>query len=328
MDPQLIATTGRDDLALVYLLQFGEDAALTVETVDSIDPRFARSEKSVIILSTQFGCPVGCTMCDAGSDFRGNLSAAQMLAQIRWVVSRRPEVMQSAKLKIHFARMGEPALNEGVLEALSQLPRLFEELSGKSMPDACPGLLPCIASVAPIGRRAFFEKLMEIKRALYTGRFQLQLSLNSTDETARRKLMPIAQLPLDELSDIGERFFEPGDRKVVLNFALSKGIPVDADKLAKWFNPERFMIKLTPLNPTEQAEQSGLASVLSPAAPEAAEALVARFEQLGFDTIVSIGEPEEIAIGSNCGQLARSRRAQPQPIVVTKATTSALTLRA
>jgi len=298
-EPRLLAVTGDDALALVFALQLGADEQFSVETVDSIDPRYPRSEKSVIILSTQFGCPVGCPMCDAGAAFAGNLSAEQILWQVRFVLDRRPEILSSRKLKVHFARMGEPALNSAaVLRALERLPALLP----------AEGLMPCIATVAPAQSLPFFEELTWLKRRLYRGgQFQLQLSVNSTDPGVRRQLIPIPHLNLEALAAIGDRFFEPGDRKVALNFALARGVPLDPALLERHFDPDHFMIKLTPVNPTARAREAGLHTVLSAEDPDATRELSARLGQAGFDVVVSIGEAEEIAIGSNCGQLVRAR---------------------
>jgi hypothetical protein len=40
--PRVLARSGRDDLALVYALQVGPERRHTVETVDSVDPRYPR----------------------------------------------------------------------------------------------------------------------------------------------------------------------------------------------------------------------------------------------------------------------------------------------
>jgi hypothetical protein len=68
------------------------------------------------------------------------------------------------------------------------------------------------------------------------------------------------------------------------------------------------MVKLTPVNPTYRARAGRFETVVDAARPGAADALVAELEATGYETVVSIGEPEEIAIGSNCGQLARAHR--------------------
>lgn len=295
---RLIATQGEPELALVHLLQWGDDPRHQVETVDSIDPRYPRHEKSCIIISTQLGCAVGCLMCDASRAFHGNLTAEQILDQVRFVLGRRPELLATAKLKVHFARMGEPAHNAAaVLEALEALPGVLP----------APGLLPALATVAPAGSGGFLAALGRVKDRLYPGgRFQLQLSLNSTDPRVRRRLMPTPQLPLGEVARLGAAFHQPGDRKVALNFALARGVPVDPDALAATFPADRFMVKLTPVNPTERARSHGLDTVLSAETPEAAARLVERLRGGGFDVVVSIGDPEEIRIGSNCGQLVRA----------------------
>ena len=297
--PRLLETTGRDDLALVHLLQLGPAPWQLVETVDSVDPRYPRDEKSVIIISTQFGCPVGCLMCEAGDNFGGNLSAEQMLDQVRFVLRRRPEALQTGKLKVHFARMGEPALNRrAVLQALEQLPEVAPS----------PALMPCIATVAPAGSERFLAELAQVKQRLYAGgRFQLQLSINSTDAATRRRLIPTPLLELEAAAAAVAPFFAPGDRKVALNFALARGVAVDPELLAARFDPDRFMIKLTPVNPTDRSQAHGLDTVLCAEHPAATDELARGLRGHGFDVIVSIGEPDEIAIGSNCGQLVRAR---------------------
>ena len=305
VSPRLLDTSGKDELALVHVLRMDDDPLHVVETVDSIDPRYPRHEKSVIILSTQYGCPVGCLMCEAGGAYFGNLTAEQMMAQVRFVLARRPEVLQTKKLKVHFARMGEPALNPAVPEALELLPSV--------VPAA--GLMACISSVAPRGSAPFFEELTRIKDRHYSeGRFQLQISINSTDEQTRRRLIPIPHLGLEAIATVGEGFHRPGDRKVALNFALARGFSVDPQRLADLFDPAQFMIKLTPVNPTERSDLNGLDTVLSATDAGATDELVARLLDAGLDTVVSIGEAEEIAIGSNCGQLVRAQRLARGPV--------------
>ncbi|MDI7269382.1 MAG: radical SAM protein [Myxococcota bacterium] len=301
--PVVLEVRGRPDLAEVFVARLRPDAGSPVEFVDAIDPRRPREEKWVVTVSTQFGCPIRCAMCDSGGHYAGNLTADEILAQIDYVVRRRaPDGrIPCPKFKIHFARMGEPALNPAVIDVLERLPDLYD----------APGLMACIPTVAPRAANDWFNGLLDVKRRLYRGRFQLQFSINSTDPAIRDRLMPVAKWDLDEIAAYGRRFFEPGDRRVVLNFALARGVPVDPGAVAAAFDPERFVAKLTPVNPTEAAAASGLETVLSAAAPDAADRLVERFAALGFDAVVSIGEAEEIAIGSNCGQaVAGLRRAR------------------
>lgn len=310
MEPVLHHTVGDDDLALIHVLRLDADPAAIVETVDAVDPRFRREDKAVIIVSTQFGCPVGCLICDSGGGFRGNLSADQILAQVRFVVGSRPSLLRCRKLKVHFARMGEPAFNEHVLEALVRLPEVVP----------ADGLMPCLSTVAPSGRasRRFFTRLEQIILERYRDRpFQLQISIHATDEALRQRLIPTRLMSFEEIAAIGRRLFRPGQRKVALNFALARGAAVDVAKLRDLFDPAFFAVKLTPINPTEAAQRHGLETILSAQTPEAAQALVGELQSAGFETIVSIGEPDEIAIGSNCGQSVRKMRATLSPLLET-----------
>ena len=295
---EILDRRGTGHLAEIYVARLRDDPLSVVEFVDAVDPRFPREEKWVITVSTQIGCPIRCLICDAGGFYRGNLTADEILAQIGRVVQGRQgerRAIRAPKLKIHFARMGEPALNPAVLEVLERLPAVYD----------APGLIPCIPTVAPAAAAGWFEDLLAIKRRWYAGgRFQLQFSINSTDPRARDALMPVEKWGLREIAAYGRRFHDPGDRKVVLNFALAAGVEADPDVIARSFDPDRFLVKLTPVNPTESAVRNGYGSVLSASAPDAAAGLAAALEGRGFDCIVSIGDDREIAIGSNCGQAA------------------------
>jgi 23S rRNA (adenine2503-C2)-methyltransferase len=103
----------------------------------------------------------------------------------------------------------------------------------------------------------------------------------------------------------GERYYLPGDRKITLNFALAKDVPVDPQVLLRYFTPEKFLIKITPLNPTYQAQENQLSSYIDPHRSVEGYALVDELRRAGYQVIVSIGELEENYIGSNCGQYVR-----------------------
>jgi 23S rRNA (adenine2503-C2)-methyltransferase len=162
--------------------------------------------------------------------------------------------------------------------------------------------MPSISTVAPVGRERFFDEILRIKNEQYTGgRFQMQFSIHTTDDEARRKLIPIKTLSLEQIAAYGDKFFKDGDRKITLNFATAKGFPLDPSRLTRHFSPNRFIIKLTPINPTEAAKASGFESLVDPTDNDACQKAVERFTQYGFETILSIGELDENEIGSNCG---------------------------
>jgi 23S rRNA (adenine2503-C2)-methyltransferase len=302
---RVLQETGSPEVAEIAVLRAlgpGRDERHVVEVVDGLTPPLARREKWIINVSTQFGCPVGCPFCDAADTFHGNLSEDELLAQVAWALARHPgDAASCEKLKVHFARMGEPALNDAVPGAMARL----GELEGVG-PDT--GLWACAATVAPRGREAWFERLLEVKEQHFRGRFQLQFSLQSTDASARERLIPVAHWSLDEIAAYGARFFRDGDRRVVLNLALAEDVPFDAQVLVDTFSPETFAVKLTPVNPTAAAETHGFRTVLRSEQDLAARAVAERLTARGYDVIWSVGDAREDEIGSNCGQAVRVQR--------------------
>jgi 23S rRNA (adenine2503-C2)-methyltransferase len=258
-----------------------------------------------------FGCPIKCKMCDAGGDFGGKLSADEIISQVQYMVRRRypDNKIPVPKFKIQFARMGEPSLNPAVLDAMERLPMEFD----------APGLNVSISTVAPknAATKAFFDRLLEVKDRLYTeGRFQLQFSIHTTDLPGRDALVPVKKWSFAEISEYGERFANPetGDKKVTLNFAPIEGFPVDAAMIRQYFDPQKFLIKLTPLNPTVRSREETLTSAINPGDRSTSDPLVDAFRKHGYDVVLSIGELEENRIGSNCGQfIQRALRAQGRP---------------
>ncbi len=297
---RVVATSGRPDLAVAYIGDFG--GGRRVEFVEAVAPPRPRGEKWVVIVSTLYGCPVRCAMCDAGGDYRGKLSRAEIFAQLDFLVRTRfgDGAVPSRQFKVQFARVGEPAFNCAVLDVLDELPRRYD----------APGLMPAISTIAPAGTDAFFAGLLAVKRRHYRGGdFQLQFSVHTTDDALRARLIPAETWPLGRIAAYGECFFAAGDRKVTLNFALAAAWPLDARVLADVFDPAKFVVKITPLNPTYRARANGLESYIVPSRRDEDYAVVRELRRAGYDVIVSVGEPEENLIGSNCGQYLREHLA-------------------
>ena len=302
---KVLASTGREDVAMVYVVDMGEDRL--IECVESIQPPLPREEKWVLLVSTMFGCPIGCSMCDAGGHYQGKPTREQILDQIDFLVRKRyPDgVIPAKQFKIQFARMGEPTLNPAVLDVLDELPVLYH----------APGLMPSISTVAPKGCDDFLEQLLVIKNKHYSGgQFQFQFSIHTTDQALRDQLIPVRKWNFAQMKVYGERFFKPSDRKITLNFALAVDMPVEPAVLHEYFDPQKFLIKITPLNPTYQAMENKLSSYIDPYASEYGYEIVKNLEQYGYQVIVSIGEVEENLIGSNCGQYIKRHLTATQPI--------------
>jgi 23S rRNA (adenine2503-C2)-methyltransferase len=302
---KIVASTGREDVAMVYIVEL--DDGKLVECVESIQPPLPREQKWVLLVSTMFGCPIGCKMCDAGGYYQGKPAKTQIFDQLDFLVFHRyPDGrIPSKQFKIQFSRMGEPSLNPAVLDVLDELPDRYHAL----------GLMPSISTVAPAGAQRFFEQLIDIKQSKYSeGRFQFQFSLHTTDASLRDEIIPVKKWRFDEMAAYGERFFLPGDRKITLNFALAHGAPVDPNVLLGHFDPSRYLIKITPLNPTYRATQNKLSSYIDPNGRSEGYEIVDALRAAGYEVIVSIGEVEENRIGSNCGQYLRAHLGTDAPL--------------
>ena len=84
---KIIGRAGREDIAYVYLADM--DNGHFVEFVESVQPPIPREDKWVLIVSTLFGCPIGCKICDAGGWYKGRLSKEDILRQIDYLVTQR-----------------------------------------------------------------------------------------------------------------------------------------------------------------------------------------------------------------------------------------------
>jgi 23S rRNA (adenine2503-C2)-methyltransferase len=253
------------------------------------------------------GCPIGCLMCDAGGFYRGPLTAKEITQQVYCAAARSwpgGEVC-TKKFKIQFARMGEPVMNPAVLDAMEELAFTYP---GDSLNVSLSTVAPATSASS-----AFLEKLRTVKNRHFAGgRFQLQFSIHTTDEKKRDKLIPVRKWGLGQIAEFGKKFCDSdaGDRKITLNFALVDGYSIDSAVLRKNFSPEHFLIKLTPLNPTARAHGAGLSTAVDPCSPAAAGPVVKALEKEGFEVLLSIGEPEENLIGSNCGQYIQRARTE------------------
>jgi 23S rRNA (adenine2503-C2)-methyltransferase len=288
----IVFQTGEEEIATVYVARLKDDSL--IEFVESTQPPIPRSEKWVLIISTLKGCPIACPICDAGGNYKGILSYDELLGQIDHMITKRfpDKTVPIPKLKIQFARMGDPAFNNNVLTVLEKLPDLYK----------FDGLLPSISTIAPFGFDSFFEKLLTIKKQQYmNGNFQMQFSIHSTSFEERRMLIPVKTWSFKQMGDYGKRFFSPGDRKLTINFAAVKGFPLDPASLLEYFPPDIFLVKLTPVNPTASSIKMGMEGLIKPENMEKNLEIERTFQDAGYETILSIGEIKENAIGSNCG---------------------------
>ncbi len=291
---RVISKTQEHEIASVFVAENGDGKL--IEFVESTQPPMDISKKWVIIVSTLFGCPVDCKFCDAGGDYKGKLSAEDIFYQIDYLVKHRfpSGVPETDKFKIQFARMGEPAFNPAVLEVLRKFPEKYP----------IDNFVASLSSIAPHGTDGFFEELLQIKKNLYDKSFQLQFSIHSTDVEQRNQLIPVTKWSFGKMASYAERFYSEGGKKITLNFALGKDNILDPVTLREFFNPDIFLVKITPVNPTFKARLNNIDSLIVRGEKE--YPVIDALKDSGYEVILSIGEWEENQIGSNCGQYIKS----------------------
>ena len=139
----------------------------------------------------------------------------------------------------------------------------------------------------------FLQDWCEIKNYNFRGSAGLQFSINSTCDKQREEMFSGNSLLLNDIAEIGRMLPDPVGRKYALNFALADYYELDAEKLVNWFDPNKFMVKITPLHLTNSCKENHIETTggydyFTPYKP-AEEAL----KKVGFDVLVFIPSIDE-----------------------------------
>ena len=222
------------------------------------------SEKWVITVSTQYGCPMKCTFCDVPNvKFNGNARFEDLKAQLYNAISLFPQVKYTERLNLHYARMGDPIFNSSVFD--------FAEWAYKNKREIATdtGLSievfhPVLTTSLPKKYGRLEERILswcDIKNNLYNGQAGFQFSINSTCENQRSKMYADMQLSLEDFARIAEKMPEPVSRKYCLNFAYATNFEVNGDEVARLFDPKKFMCKITPIHNNNASRENGIETV-------------------------------------------------------------------
>lgn len=252
------------------------------------------SEKWVITISSQYGCSMGCDICDVPKVGPGhNATFNDMCSQIITGLQLHPEIEHTKRLNIHFARMGEPTWNPNVLD-------VAKWLRDHVQPEH--RVHPVVSTMMPrnnIWLKTFIHTWMRIKNRVFCGEAGLQLSINSTNEEERRWSFGGNAHTLRDIAKIMDGII-PSGRKITLNFAVAD-YEIDPKVLLEYFNPSLYCIKLTPMHKTLTAEGNKIVTKgdYTTSAPylEIEERLIAA----GYDVLVFIASGYEDQGRITCG---------------------------
>jgi len=251
-------------------------------------------EKWVITISTQYGCSMGCNFCDVPKVGKGrNATFNDLIKQVLTGIKLHPEVQSTKRLNIHFARMGEPTWNPNVLDATKWL---------KTHIDPEYKIHPVVSTMMPKRNewlKTFIHAWIRIKNRLLQGEAGLQLSINSTNEKERTEMFSGNALILEDIAEIMEGSI-PDGRKFTLNFAIAD-YEIDPNVLLKYFNPDDYIIKLTPMHKTETAISHGIQTCGDYATYYPYQKDEERLKSAGYDVLVFIASEYEDLGRITCG---------------------------
>lgn len=254
------------------------------------------SEKWVITLSTQYGCPMKCNFCDVPNvPFRGNATSDDLLDQLYSAIRLFPETRYTERMNIHYARMGDPIFNQSVFDFsiwLYENKLTIKRDTGLSIET----LHPVLTTSLPKKFKQLEDRIMqwcEIKNQKYNGQAGLQFSINSTDDAQREVMFGGQALSLREFAKIADRMPEPVSRKYCLNFAYSTDYVIDGALVGSLFDSNKFMCKITPVHNNNACRDNdiktigGYDSYLPYRLPEDS------LKRAGFDVLVFVPSIDE-----------------------------------
>ena len=263
------------------------------------------SEKWVVTVSTQYGCPMKCNFCDVPNvPFGGNATFADLHNQLYNAISLFPHVKYTERLNLHYARMGDPIFNGAVFDYSQWLATNKREIAS-STGLRIEVIHPVLTTSLPRKFSGLAERLewwCRIKNGAFNGQAGLQFSINSTNEDQRREMFGGQALTLEEFSVIARDLPEPVSRKYCLNFAFSTDFEIDAKKVKRLFNPNKFMCKITPIHNNTACRENGIKTVggydsYTPYAQPEADLINEGFDVLVF--VPSIDEEDGLVTCGN-----------------------------
>lgn len=275
-----------DDAESVTKFVFSNETAVA-EAVLYRYPTYG--ERTVICISTQSGCPVGCRFCGAGDAFVRSLSADEIVSQAAHCLESAFEAegvraADMGRLQIMFMSMGEPLLNmKGLGPAIRRLHADY------------PNAALLISTSAPsVDYGEVADLSVEVPAV------GLQFSVHESTDAARDALVPFkAKLSLEAIARTGEGWNDLTGRNPFFNYCAHDGNSTDddADRLLALFKPNVWCATVSVV--CERNE--GL-----PATNDHQRSLAvdfgAKLVERGYD--VRIFDPAgQDTIGGGCGQL-------------------------
>lgn len=256
-------------------------------------------DRTVICCSTQSGCPVGCVFCGTGKFFTRNLTADEIVQQVKVAVNHTGiNPVFSKKFQIMFMSMGEPLLNiDSVIEAIELLSMMYPN-ADLLVSTSLPGNALFKHGISA-GRMdtSNLDKLISIAGVF--PKVGLQISLHESTDEARRKLIPTNTATIFQISQVVSRFLHVTGRRAFLNYCVHEGncSETDAVNLADMFDPDDCEFTLSVICEKDQSMKNAIDEKVAMVTDFAS-----KMATHGFSTRI-FNPAGQDDIGGGCGQL-------------------------
>ncbi len=246
-------------------------------------------DHTTLCISSQVGCPAGCTFCATGRlGFGRNLTLAEIIDQVLAAAAVQGLPPRGIR-NVVLMGMGEPLLNlEAVTAAVRRLidPRTLD-------------LSPRRITLSTVGIPQGIHRLAEEDLGV-----RLALSLHAPDDETRQRIIPTAhRFGITEIMAAVRHYFKQTRRRVTFEYTMLEETNDhlwQARRLGGLLTGIVAHVNLIPFNPWPGAPVTG-----SP--PFRIRAFAAELETMGIPTSVRWSRGQDV--GAACGQLALTRPA-------------------
>lgn len=244
-------------------------------------------DRTVMCISTQTGCPMGCTFCGTGKFFGRDLTVEEIVSQVDIMLGENNiDLNKCKKTQIMVMSMGEPVLNS---KNLAEAFKIFN--------DKYPECALLISTSAPKSSSRWADIFRVSKEIKQVG---LQFSVHESTNEARDKLIPFkGKLTLEQIADTGEQWYNLTGRRPYFNYCAHPNNVTDEDvlRLVKLFDPTIWECTLSVICEKNQSIAEAVRHNI-----EMISDFSSRLVTQGFNTRIfdPAGQDD---IGGGCGQL-------------------------
>jgi len=227
----------QDGYYVESVLILGQTADYEKKAIENVND-ISHAKRRTICLSTQVGCPMGCSFCASTKNgFIRNLTSGEILEQALYVNRFLVKQRQESFSHVVFMGMGEPFLN---YDALVKSLKIFTSPLGFYISQR----RITVSTVGVLDRIEDFVK-EDLK-------INLTFSLHAPTQELREKIIPSARkYPLSKIMEKLDFYFATTGREITYEYILLDGIndsKEDAHALFMLLKGKRGSVNIIPYN--------------------------------------------------------------------------------